>query len=350
MDHRPDRRAFTGIPSITVATNGRIWCTWYCGKTPGEDDNSYVVLATSGDGGETWKEFMTVDPDGPGPLRAYDSQVWAAPDGTLRWSWSESVLGGKESYFRIRLKVVTLHAASVEVPHVVGKISDIARGVMLGKPIVLSDGAWGMPIADWSAEEESSGFWVSSDAGANWTRRGGATVPKLQRCFDEHYVVEMADGRLWCLSRTMCGPGESYSSDGGRTWTKMTRPWFNNPNSRMAVAKLRSGNVLIAKHGPMMPEWKPFPNRERLWGCISKDDGRTWGWGRQFEIEPRECSYPDIAQGPDGTIYVVYDHGRTSAGEILFASFREEDILNGDAKSPTVRLRRLVTKSCAPTE
>ena len=100
VDHRPDRRAFTGIPSITVATNGRIWCTWYCGKTPGEDDNSYVVLATSGDGGETWKEFMTVDPDGPGPLRAYDSQVWAAPDGTLRWSWSEKCPRRKGGLFQ----------------------------------------------------------------------------------------------------------------------------------------------------------------------------------------------------------------------------------------------------------
>ena len=64
--HAVTNRAFTGISSLAVAPNGRLWVTWYAGHTPGEDRNNYVVLATSGDGGATWKELLTVDPDGGG--------------------------------------------------------------------------------------------------------------------------------------------------------------------------------------------------------------------------------------------------------------------------------------------
>ena len=52
-----------------VAPGGRLWATWYAGVTPAEDFNNYVVLSSSGDGGSTWQEVLTVDPDGGGPVR-----------------------------------------------------------------------------------------------------------------------------------------------------------------------------------------------------------------------------------------------------------------------------------------
>ncbi len=50
--HAATNRAFQGIPSLAVAPEGRIWANWYAGVTPGEDHNNYVVVSTSGDGGE----------------------------------------------------------------------------------------------------------------------------------------------------------------------------------------------------------------------------------------------------------------------------------------------------------
>ena len=73
-DHAPDNRAFQGIPSLAVTPGGRLWATWYAGVTPGEDHNNYVVLSTSGDGGETWREVLVVDPDGGGPVRAFEDR------------------------------------------------------------------------------------------------------------------------------------------------------------------------------------------------------------------------------------------------------------------------------------
>lgn len=347
---RPNNRAFTAVPSIDVAADGRMWATWFCGKTPGEDKNSYTVLATSGDGGETWKEVATIDPDGEGPMRAWDPQVWCAPDGTLRWSWSECRLDPDWRKFNasIRLYVAVLPDATCGSPALPPKPDAFCRqGVALGKPFVFRNGDWGWPVAYWGITP-SSGLWVSSDRGKSWSYRGGAQVPNGYACCDEHSIIELSDGRLWCLTRTMSGYGESFSSDGGRTWSAMTRCWFTQPNSRLSARKLKSGNIVIAKHGPMKPRWGAFPDREHLWVAISENDGKTWK--NEFEIEPRACSYPDIAQGPDGRIYVVYDHGRASDQEILFASFREEDLLKGDVRSSTVRLARLISKSTTPSD
>lgn len=74
--HAVTNRGFTGIPSVAVAPQGRLWATWYAGVTPGEDLNNYAVLATSGDGGTTWREVLVVDPDARGPLRAFDPELY----------------------------------------------------------------------------------------------------------------------------------------------------------------------------------------------------------------------------------------------------------------------------------
>ena len=91
--HAATNRAFTGIPSMAVSPRGRLWATWYAGLTPGEDHNNYVVLSTSGNNGRTWKEVLVVDPDEGGPRRAFDPEVWVAPDGKLRWTWADRVGG-----------------------------------------------------------------------------------------------------------------------------------------------------------------------------------------------------------------------------------------------------------------
>ena len=40
-----------------------------------------MVLAKSDDQGNTFEETLVIDPDGTGPVRAFDPQVWIDPDG-----------------------------------------------------------------------------------------------------------------------------------------------------------------------------------------------------------------------------------------------------------------------------
>ena len=67
--HAVSARAATLVSSMAVAPNGRLWATWYCGISPAEDKNNYVVLATSEDDGKTSHEVFVADPDGPGLAR-----------------------------------------------------------------------------------------------------------------------------------------------------------------------------------------------------------------------------------------------------------------------------------------
>jgi hypothetical protein len=82
-------RAFQGIPSLAVTPGGRLWATWYAGVTPAEDQNNYVVLSTSGDGGVTWQGFWSSTPmaqDRVGPsilssgLRLTAACDWPGPN------------------------------------------------------------------------------------------------------------------------------------------------------------------------------------------------------------------------------------------------------------------------------
>ena len=193
-------RAFTGIPSMAVTPGGRLWATWYAGVTPGEDHNNYVVLSTSGDNGKTWKEVLVVDPDADGPRRTFDPELWMTPNGTLRWSWSDRDKGGSKTdgLWMIEASDPESEQASWSQP------VRLTTGVMMCKPLVLTTGEWVLPVCTWFTEQSSKMF-VSTDSGKTWTLRGGATLPKKDRLFDEHMFVERKDGSILLLSRSKYG-------------------------------------------------------------------------------------------------------------------------------------------------
>ena len=327
-------RAFTGIPSLAITDNGRLWATWYAGPTPGEDVNSYVVLTTSGDGGKTWKEKLVVDPDETGPRRTFDPQLWIAPDGVLRWFWTDR---NKEDHAKQTLWMVTLDDPASETTAWHPPVR-VAHGVMMGKPIVLSTGEWALPVAAWF-QERSSGMVVSTDGGKTWSLRGGATMPKEARLFDEHSFVERRDGSLWVLARTKFGIAESVSMDRGATWVPMCPSWLQHTSARFFIRRLASGNLLLVKHGPLYKD----VGRSQLTAYLSNNDGATWTGGLMLDERPG-VSYPDGQQTADGRICVIYDYDRTGARQILLATFREEDVLSEKTSSPTVNLRRLVSQ------
>jgi len=81
---------------------------------------------------------------------------------------------------------------------------------------------------------------------------------------------------------------------------------------------------------------------------VSDDEGGHWRFrgGTIFTDscfnERGKVSYPDIAQAPNGVIYVHYDRDRNGAAEILFARFREEDVQAGKLVSEGAALKNLV--------
>lgn len=332
--HAVTNRAFTGIPSLAVSPGGRLWATWYAGVTPGEDHNNYVVLSSSGDGGATWRELFVVDPDGEGPRRAFDPELWLAPDGKLRWFWADRIGGRSETD---ELWMLELAHPDAEQPTTRAPVR-VARGVMMCKPAALSTGEWALPVSAWFADHSAT-MVVSTDGGASWTIRGGANIPKEHRLFDEHMFVERRDGSIWMLARTKYGMGESLSRDRGKTWTEVTPSPLAHPSARFFVSRLASGNLLLVKHGPLDKRTE----RSHLTAYLSADDGGSWHGGLLLD-ERSGVSYPDGQQIPDGRIHIIYDYHRTTDRQILLATFRKEDVAAGKPVSGAVRLRQLVSQ------
>ena len=331
-----EHRVMICAPSLTVAANGRLWATWFTGPTPGEDTNNYVVLATSGDGGDTWKEVWCVDPDLKGPRRAFDPQVWAAPDGSLLWSWTDrdGAASVTDGLWLSRIADATSDAVAPAAPRVV------AHGVMLGNPFVLADGTWGLPVCAWFSRN-SSGLYVSSDKGATWRWRGGAGLAEYKdRTFDEHNIVPMKDGSLCCISRTkMKGVGiaRAFSKDNGETWSGLKPFNVTNSSTRTFFTRLNSGNLLLVKNGPVDQD----VGRKSLTAYLSKDEGETWEGGLLLDARGG-ATYPNGGQRPDGVIFLVNDHDRYGTQDIDLHCFTEEDVLAGKIVSKEGKLLRYV--------
>nr|MBD3621050.1 exo-alpha-sialidase [Sunxiuqinia sp.] len=313
-----ESRGFTGIPSIAVSEGGRIWAVWYAGPTPAEDANNYVVLSTSGDRGSTWKEILIIDPDGEGPVRAFDPEIWIDPDGKLWVFWAQTI-GHDGSVAGVW--AITTKNPAIEDP----EWSDPVRltdGIMMCKPVVLSGGEWILPVSTWKLTDKSAKIIMSMDKGISWHEQGAVNVPREDREFDEHMVVEKKDGSLWMLVRTKYGIGESISTDKGKSWSPLASSNIQHPSARFFISRLHSGNILLVKHGPIDKKTR----RSHLMAFISKDDGKSWSRGMLIDERPG-VSYPDGQQIQDGIIYITYDYNRTKEQMILMTSFTEQDIL-----------------------
>jgi len=131
---------------------------------------------------------------------------------------------------------------------------------------------------------------------------------------------------------------QSFSDDGGKTWQPQTTA-FPHVNSKSVIRRLQSGNILLIRHGQDIT--KATPARQELTAFLSTDDGQTWS-GKLLLDERTGVSYPDIAQAPNGDIYVHYDRNRGGDAEILFARFREEDVKAGKLASKDAALKNFV--------
>ncbi len=351
-------RQFQGIPGIEVTPSGRLWATWYSGGV-NEGPNNFVLLVTSDDGGSSWSEpVAVVDP--PGNVRAYDPALWRDPAGRLWWFWAQSYSPEDGKIHDGRAGVWAVRVADCNsVRPAFGRPVRIANGVMMNKPTALSSGEWAMPSAVWEyggplleelKAERFSNMVVSSDDGASFRLQGVADIP--HRCFDEHMIVELRDGRLWMLVRTLYGIGQSFSSDKGKSWSPGETANLGGPNSRFFIRRLSSGNLLLVNHADVPPEmavtrflagqtWRP---RSHLTAFISDDDGKTWKGGLLLD-ERNGVSYPDGVEDESGAIRIIYDHERYKKGSILMATFREEDALAGKPVTRDVRLRILVNET-----
>lgn len=143
------------------------------------------------------------------------------------------------------------------------------------------------------------------------------------RIAEEQSVVQLSDGSLYCVYRTVDGhPACSYSRDGGRTWSapqyKAYTPGgrrFKHPRAANFVWKCANGHCLFwfHNHGPTAAQraggWNPYDDRNPAWICAGREvdsaEGKVLAWSQPeillYDDDPfTRISYPDlIEEGAD---------------------------------------------------
>ena len=348
QNHAP--RPYEGVPSIAVSPSGRLWVSIMTGGKD-EDINNYVDLLTSGDAGETWSEpLFALDTDGP--VRTIDPGLWVDPQGRLWWFFAQiyDFWDGRGGLWAM----VCDQPDRADSPwHAPRRLCD---GLMKNEPLVTSEGDWLMFVEhwDWIRKDNNPPEWFhrpdpplgasvyrSTDQGETWNYLASIPTPKEELSFSEMRAIEKSDHTLRLLMRVNSGLVESESLDGGKSWSAVHPGPLKNPSSRFYFARLKSGNVLLIKNGPLDVQ----TSRRDIIAYLSEDDGETFPY--KLELDMRELpSYPNACQGTDGMIYAIHDYDRTGAGEVILDRFTEEDIKAGKLVSPNSRLHIIIRTNC----
>ena len=340
-------RLWQGIPAVERTANGRLFTAFYSGGET-ETWGNYAVVVMSDDGGKTFSEPIAAAYVGE-ESRAFDSALWIDPLGRLWFVWAVQPESRVEFALCDDPDADTLTWGSVRT---------LGYDIMLNKPIVTSKGDWLFPVAVWRPDlnagtnchsdglhETGAHVICSRDRGETFEKIGTVSAPK--RWFDEHMLIEKQNGEIEMYIRTEYGIGKAVSHDGGSTWEDAEDSGFGGPNSRFYIGRLRSGRVLLVNH-------VDFTGRNNLTALLSDDDGKTFP--HKLLLDGRDSvSYPDVKEGEDGFLYIIYDRERGAryskdvdysqyAKEILLAKITEEDILCGELKHPGSELRMVVSK------
>ena len=319
-----------GVPGIERTAKGRLWVIH--GRDV-ESTRNYQVLIRSDSNGRRWShpKLMILPREG---VRAMSAAIWIDPTGRMWVFWGQS-FGAQDG----RYGIWAITADDPDAENLKWSSSRrLGDGIMLNKPTVLSNGDWLFTSSVWKADH-SIKVYATTDQGKTFKLRGTANVlPPETRGPDEPMIVERKDGSLWMLVRRQ-GMAETVSHDGGKTWSTVKQSSLRHPTARFFLRRLKSGALLLVKHGPLDKR----VGRTDLMAFVSDDDGQTWKGGLMLD-DREKVTYPDGVQAPNGTIYIIYDHNRTPDGEVLMATFNEDDVRAGKPVSGKIRLRGEVAR------
>lgn len=181
-------------------------------------------------------------------------------------------------------------------------------GPVRAKPIELPDGTLLCPSsseeAGWQVHLETSRppyrTWTRSSA-LNLSTEWGAIQPTLLN----HGRGEI---QLLCRSRQR-SILEAWSSDEGRTWSRLTRTQLPNPNAGIDAIRLDDRRfLLIYNHARQ--------GRNQL-NLALTNDGRRWLAAHVLENEPGEYSYPAAILDRQGLVHLTYTWKRTRIRHVV---------------------------------
>jgi len=177
------------------------------------------------------------------------------------------------------------------------RLPDSYLGPIKNKPVLLKDGTLLCPssteYAGWQVHLE-----MTSDFGKTWKKTEVLNDTKVFGAIQPTILV-YPSGKLQILCRSEQKKiTQSWSMDGGKTWTAMEATPLPNPNSGIDAVMLKDGRALLVYN-------HTEKGRSPLNIAIS-EDGKNWKPVLLLEDQPGEYSYPAVIQTTDGLVHITY--------------------------------------------
>jgi len=330
-------------PYLVILDDGSWLCTMTTGPGREGQTGQHVVSVRSTDQGRTWEAPVDIEPSGeieaswvvplkvPGgrvygfytyngdnvhhlkgkPIRA-DVIGWYAykytDDGGRSWSAER---------YRLPMPLAACDRGNdfegevqifwgIDKPQVVADGDAMFAFTRLGKFMLDMGEGWFYRSDNILTEDEVDKLrWELLPVGDR-----GLRAERFGSVQEEHNLVELSDGTLYCVYRTGCGyPCHSYSHDGGRTWTE-PEPMTYTPGGRIVktpracpmLFKCDNGKFLFWYHNNTGKGGTAGPGRNPVWmsGGVERDGKLHWSQPEILLYNPdpkgRGMSYPDLIE------------------------------------------------------
>jgi len=351
--HRIFSSGYIDQPYVVVLGDNAWFCVFTTGAGHEGAGGQHIVASRSSDQGRTWAKPIDIEPaDGPAaswamPYQTKYGRVYVfydyngekvdtlngrkirndmlgwycykfTDDGGLTWS----------DRYRLPTRTTACDRANdfqgkVHIFWGIDKADDIGKGMMfgftkLGKYMLDLGEGWFFRCDNINTEKDPAQLdWQMLPDGDHGLRH-----PDFGSIQEEHNLVPLSDGTLYCVYRTRLGyPAESYSRDGGKSWSEPRRMRYADgsliKNSRACPRLFRcsNGKYLFWYHNH---SGTGYEDRNPAWlaGGIEKNGRMLWSqpeiliYSHDTSRATGRFSYPDLIQ-QDGRYWTTCTNKET---------------------------------------
>ena len=160
-------------------------------------------------------------------------------------------------------------------------------------------------------------FELANQTLTDWKRIGPINDGKMFGVIQPTLFIHK-DGKIQSLFRSQQNKiVQSWSEDGGKSWSKLSKLSLPNPNSGIDGVTLKNGtHLLVYNHTTRSRSGSQPAGREML-NVATTNDGLKWNAALVLEKQSGEFSYPAVIQNSDGLVHITYTHLRKKVKHVV---------------------------------
>lgn len=284
-----------------------------------DEARSDIVSLTSRDGGVTWGDKQTLIKCGeedhaayyPGLIRLQNGEIMFRHAMFHRFVYGEPWnLSGWVCTSADECQTFGENVTILDHQSALAWSGGDMRQLSTGRIIIPTQ-----KMADYERQDDGGDHVVN---GINYSDDNGRTWHESEQYVDlpmrgamEPKIEQLTDGRLLMVMRTQLGAVfQSYSEDGGNTWSLAQTTGLRAPESCPGLRRIpQTGDLVIVWNNALFdPGFDHSGLRNPLTVAISKDEGKTWQHFKNIETAGDwEFTNPITYVTADGKLLIAYE-------------------------------------------